>query len=245
MSSKEEREMKPPVHKRLRLHETHRDPCGDVILVSNDQVEFRASSFQLSKISKFFADAFSLPSPPEVDKCREPIHLDYIGDVIATFLDLVLTPTHIQSAFIESYGKKPAVLGPLLNLVEFALCQDETISKIRQTLKSACLAYPLEILLLASQREDASLARTALENVWRIMPVHYTHSSRWRAIRPTLATDSVQNVRQSQRGQLFRLETDQRTLRSEKTHEAQDSNGRTNSGVGMSKEMNMGKVKVM
>ncbi|WVW84002.1 hypothetical protein I302_106027 [Kwoniella bestiolae CBS 10118] len=161
MASDEETE-DTRVKKKPQLHETHCDPCGDVTLISNDDVEFRASSFQLSKISQFFAYAFRLPAP--ADKGREPIELDFPGNIITIYLDLVTAPVRLRRSVLDHGLRRPEIVCPLWALVEFTLCIDEITSIIHSALMDAALYYPVGILTFASERDDISLARRALRS---------------------------------------------------------------------------------
>ncbi|KAK6909994.1 hypothetical protein L486_00355 [Kwoniella mangroviensis CBS 10435] len=150
---------------KTRLHETHCDPCGDVTLVSNDGVEFRASSFQFSKISKFFSDAFSLPPPPPSSskESREPIPLDFPENTMSLFLDLALIPPHYHFTILNDIDD-PLLLESLLDLADFAICEGLKPS-IDSALFDLSEQYPFEVLTIASRRSHTLLAKRTVRNL--------------------------------------------------------------------------------
>ncbi|WWC94279.1 hypothetical protein V866_001120 [Kwoniella sp. B9012] len=155
----------PRADEKTRLHETHCDPCGDVTLISNDGVEFRASSFQLSKISKFFSDAFSLPPPPPSSskESREPIHLDFPENTISLFLDLANIPPNYHFTILNDIDD-PLLLESLLDLADFAICEGLKPS-IDSALFDISDQYPFEVLTIASRRSHTLLAKRAVQNL--------------------------------------------------------------------------------
>ncbi|WWC70058.1 uncharacterized protein I206_104003 [Kwoniella pini CBS 10737] len=148
------------------LHHVHCDPNVDVTIISNDNVELRASSFQLSKFSGFFADTFSLP-PPNNHR-REPIHLDFKSETIANFLDLMLLPQLYQEHAISAL-RLPSIIGPLIVLSQFAMCKDDLIDKLRDALRDRCYLAPFQVLKFASDHEENDLAATAIKNFHRAL----------------------------------------------------------------------------
>ncbi|WVQ67573.1 uncharacterized protein L199_005775 [Kwoniella botswanensis] len=154
----------PRADEKTRLHETHCDPCGDATLISNDGVEFRASSFQLSKISKFFSDAVSLPPPPQSTQLsHQPIHLDYSENILSIFLDLTALPETYHGTKLVRI-QDPRVLGKLLDLSELALCDDFS-SIICSSLNDISKRYPLATLIIASKRDDFSLIEHVMRHI--------------------------------------------------------------------------------
>ncbi|WWC89249.1 uncharacterized protein L201_004169 [Kwoniella dendrophila CBS 6074] len=173
--------------KKPRLHENHRDPSADVTLISNDNVELKASSFYLSRVSKFFEDAFNLPLPSSgTGKCRDPICLDFSQETISIFLDMVLIPKPYLKKYIEDI-KSFEKLKNLLLLVEFILCDDNLITSILNAIKSIGEKEPMNLLKFAEERNDISMAQQAISSLYTVIPKHNEYVS-----------DAASNARRTQ-----------------------------------------------
>ncbi|WWC62051.1 uncharacterized protein I303_104640 [Kwoniella dejecticola CBS 10117] len=144
----------PPEPSKPKLHPVHCDPTLDVTLISKDNVEFRASSFQLSQFSEFFQGLFSLPPPN--NGAREAIHLDFEGSTVAKFLDLMLLPERYHSIAINEL-RHPDLIAPLIGLADFAACKNTLLMKLREALRHHCRFYPLEILKFASDNDEREI----------------------------------------------------------------------------------------
>ncbi|OCF45212.1 hypothetical protein I317_01015 [Kwoniella heveanensis CBS 569] len=154
-----------------KRHDVHRDPRNRVIIISSDNVEFRASHFHLCRVSSFFEGLLTTAGPASVtsptgaagddsvdDKDIEPIHLDYPAPVIALFLD----------AAGSSWPSFPAIdmttAKDLLELTEFTMC-DKLKHEARYSLIRAGMDLPLELLVIAADRNDIALAQSALQKL--------------------------------------------------------------------------------
>ncbi|WWC70071.1 uncharacterized protein I206_104017 [Kwoniella pini CBS 10737] len=114
------------------LHSEHDDPTLDVTLISSDNVELKASSHRLIKFS------------------------------ISIFLDLVNAPNYCQDFILEQKSIKFWHMKTLLLLVEFTLCENSLVDKVRQAVINLASDHVPELLELALTRQDLGLFKEAL-----------------------------------------------------------------------------------
>ncbi|WRT63715.1 uncharacterized protein IL334_000638 [Kwoniella shivajii] len=156
----------PPPKKRVKFidHKFHNDPGHKIIIISNDNIRFKASQRLLVRASQFFRDLLSVPPPSDKDAAGqepsqvEPIHLDFPSTIISIFLDL--------TSVSEPYSPRLVIhqARDLLEMVEFTL-SDELQPYVRKSLHDAGSSQPLELFVIASERNDFSLARFALAKI--------------------------------------------------------------------------------
>ncbi|WWC85937.1 uncharacterized protein L201_000807 [Kwoniella dendrophila CBS 6074] len=139
------------------LNRFHRNPEHEVSLVSCNNIMFRASRHRLMAVSLFFKGLLEIPPPasnnPESD--TEPIHLDFYSSTINNYLDLI----NVSQPFKPTLSIQSA--SSLLRLLEFTLTENY-IKSVRQWLEKAECKRPLELLIVASERNDVELARLAI-----------------------------------------------------------------------------------
>ncbi|WVQ93790.1 hypothetical protein IAU59_000868 [Kwoniella sp. CBS 9459] len=143
-------------------HPVHQDPRDDIVLISKDGMELRASAFHLERVSPLFEDMLSLPQPERDDEepayQKEPVHLDFSSSVVCLFLDLATShrPSLPPLEMIEAKD--------LLALTEFTI--SEELAKVaNQAVLTAFADQPFELLVLASDRNDVPMARQALARI--------------------------------------------------------------------------------
>ncbi|WVF66175.1 hypothetical protein IAT40_000915 [Kwoniella sp. CBS 6097] len=156
-----------------KQHDIHCDPRDKVVLISSDNVKFRASQFHLCRVSAFFEGLLTTAgrldaqqtgkdtdnvAESDAEPEPEPIHLEYPAPIISLFLD----------AAGSSWPTFPSIdmmtAKDLLDLTEFTLC-DKLKHEARYSLVRAGLDLPLELLVIASDRNDIPLAQSALQKL--------------------------------------------------------------------------------
>ncbi|WWC62053.1 uncharacterized protein I303_104642 [Kwoniella dejecticola CBS 10117] len=142
-----------------KSHPIHNNPNASLVIISEDDVELRASSFLLAKVSQFFQDLTSIPLPPEQE--REPIHLEYTSEVISLFLIAAVSPPYCHQIIIKEQSADITMTASLLTMAEFTLCHD-LILNIRQYLVESAEICPEEVLKLGVDRQDVELIEVAL-----------------------------------------------------------------------------------
>ncbi|WVF66149.1 hypothetical protein IAT40_000889 [Kwoniella sp. CBS 6097] len=157
-SKKRESTVLSPNETSITWHHFHIDPRDKIILLSNDNLKFRASRTRLIDASLSFSDLMDTSRPER--KTNEPIELDFPAEMISLFLDMA----SVCQPYIPQLSITTA--RSLLELLEFTLC-DGLIDFARTSLTNAGSNQPLELLVIASDRNDIGLARVALRNATR------------------------------------------------------------------------------
>ncbi|WRT63716.1 uncharacterized protein IL334_000639 [Kwoniella shivajii] len=120
----------------LKCHPVHNDPNDDIVIISNDYVKFRASRYHLTRTSQFFDGLLGNPRPEDLASVCDP------------FIPIITIP-RAQS---------------LVTYTDFAIC-DILVDKARYALMEAAKDQPLELLVIASKRDDVEMARAALKEL--------------------------------------------------------------------------------
>ncbi|WVQ93799.1 hypothetical protein IAU59_000877 [Kwoniella sp. CBS 9459] len=151
----------PPDRKLTRLnqpsgkyHPFYQDPNDKVTLTSSDGVIFRASRYRLRCERRFEVDESSL------DGHLAEIHLDFNETAVSLFLDTLNTRLLPNIDFRLDHS----TILQLLDFGELYEC-DKVIQYARKILSRKIDIDPLEILLIASKRDDVSLAKGAIKEV--------------------------------------------------------------------------------
>ncbi|OCF36159.1 hypothetical protein I316_02031 [Kwoniella heveanensis BCC8398] len=146
-------------------HPFHCDPKNDIILISKEGTELRASGYHLGLASLFFEGLLSLPPAENDDEVspvggqNEPIQLDFSHATVSLFLDLASSHEPCLPP-LEMHRAKE-----LLALTEFTLSSEKLVSLAHEAVKDAFADHPFELLVLASDRNDVPMARQALGRI--------------------------------------------------------------------------------
>ncbi|WVR03503.1 hypothetical protein IAU60_000494 [Kwoniella sp. DSM 27419] len=147
----------------------------EVIIQSNDNIEFRVHRPRLLQASQFFSDLLSIPQPTAAGTGTPkatPIVLDYSSTAVSTFLDMC----HVHRATVPILNVEEA--DELRELLQFTMCA-RLIPVGRQAIERAGQLEPKKYLICASRRDDVFMARKALSffpglvfsgERWLVMP---------------------------------------------------------------------------
>ncbi|WWD09063.1 hypothetical protein V865_007183 [Kwoniella europaea PYCC6329] len=147
--------------KKLKQHPFHHDPEHSITIISYDNIEFKASRSRLVQTSQFFKDLLDIPAPVHENQgpnSQQPIPLDFRSSIISAFLDLISVSQKYppQLDFVDAEV--------FLTFVEYTM-SDDLIPVARTALKEVGAKKPLELLVIASNRNDIDLARFALGKI--------------------------------------------------------------------------------
>ncbi|WWC99338.1 hypothetical protein V866_006239 [Kwoniella sp. B9012] len=147
--------------KKLTQHPFHHDPEHSITIISYDNIELKASRSRLVQTSQFFRDLLDIPEPEHENqepKSQQPIPLDFRSSIISAFLDLISVsqkyPPQLDLVDAEAF----------LDFVEYTM-SDDLVPVARAALKEVGAKKPLELLAIASDRNDIDLARSALGKI--------------------------------------------------------------------------------
>ncbi|WWD22432.1 hypothetical protein CI109_106923 [Kwoniella shandongensis] len=145
-----------------KFHHFHCDPQHDFIIKSNDGMHFRASRFHLARVSTFFADMFSTATSSSTvnNRIEDIITLDYSAAAIKFFLDLA----HSSDPKVPSI-EFVSTAASLFDLTTYTMCKTELQNIARESLYTAGKRHPMDLLVIASHRQDSTMAKTALSYI--------------------------------------------------------------------------------
>ncbi|OCF59514.1 hypothetical protein L486_02181 [Kwoniella mangroviensis CBS 10435] len=147
--------------KKLKHHPFHHGPEHSITIISDDNIGFKASRSRLVQTCQFFKDLLDIPAPEHENQepnVRQTIPLDFRSSIISTFLDLISVSQKYppQLDFVDAEA--------FLNFVEYTM-SDDLIPFARTALKEVGAKKPLELLVIASNKNDIDLARFALGKI--------------------------------------------------------------------------------
>ncbi|GFZ51803.1 hypothetical protein JCM24511_09571 [Saitozyma sp. JCM 24511] len=152
--------IRPTQPKQEEMWDDHfNDPEAKLIIKSDDGVKFRASGWQLSQCSGFFAGMLTLPQPADTDT---QIELLAPAKVIRLVLSMVALPPMLRS---WPHGRDQCpTFRDCLEVMDFAAKYE--VSGVRQAalhaLGGAVYGAAVELFKAASDRNDLDIAAIAI-----------------------------------------------------------------------------------